>query len=186
VQFKPDLSGAFSVKGDLKKNTCDFTGGIGVGVQATLRAGLPNLASVGGGAKVEGTTTIAATWSESSGWSLGPLTLELSGAPVLTGQIGPMEFTTSFKSYKLVTVTLGASGGLSAAPGPEVKALWDALTGWDEASYKASLAACQTDMGNDDPNCSTAGGGGPSAGGPNARPPGNDGAGGNDGASDYD
>lgn len=162
AQIKPEVTGGFTLKGNPATKEVSLTGVVSASVAATLRVGLPNILSAGVGGKVEGSISITGGWSEAGGWKLGPITIDLTGSLIATGEIGPMEFTTNFASIKLVTVTIGA-GGVTATPGPDVQKLWDRLNGWDEESYQYSLAQCNSFKGTDDPNCSMGAGGGVAA-----------------------
>jgi hypothetical protein len=132
IKAQPELSGGFALKGNPKEKTCSATGTLGASFAVSLRGGLPHLASVGGGCGVKGTVSLTGSWSASAGWALGPLTITLSGEPFVSGEIGEMEYKTTFDSLEIFVVTIGA-GGVDFKLGPDVARR---LFGFDSESYQ--------------------------------------------------
>jgi hypothetical protein len=160
-EVKPEFNAAYTLSREAGGKSISGKPSINASVSFTLRGGIPHVASIGGGFVLKDSLSWEISWSESSGWSAGPLTFQLTGAGTVNVVAGPIEEAFTFGSMNLANVTIGSGSGFHAEPGDDVVKFYNSLVGWDEARYQRMNKQCKDQTGNNSPDCSEGAGGGP-------------------------
>jgi len=142
-QAKPDIKGGFSAT--RTKNSWELEAGVSASCAATIRGGLPSIASVGAGVELEGKLSMTLT-NSGSGWSGTPPTFALSGAPVIDVQIFETSKKVGMGTIELLKISPTASG-YKVSLGSGVQSIADSLLNEDAEAAREACKANTEDGG---------------------------------------